>query len=74
MNLMRLLLLLALAWLVYKLVLRPWADARRMQRHAPRQVQAVRCAHCGMHVPAQDTVQRGGHAFCCDEHSRLGPR
>ncbi|MFA5530265.1 MAG: PP0621 family protein, partial [Thiohalomonadaceae bacterium] len=74
MNLMRLLLFLAIVWLVYQLVLRPWASKRRVQRRAPRQVQAVRCAHCGVHVPAQEAVQRGGRAFCCNEHSQLGPR
>jgi uncharacterized protein len=73
MNLMRVLLLLAIAWLVYQLVLKSWLRTRRVQRRASRQLRAVRCAHCGVHVPVQDAVTRGGEFYCSADHAGLGP-
>jgi uncharacterized protein len=34
----------------------------------------VRCAHCGLHLPAPDAVQSGGHLYCGAEHAAAGPR
>ncbi len=33
----------------------------------------VRCAHCGVHLPAGDAVKLGSNHFCGEAHSRLGP-
>ena len=31
----------------------------------------LRCLHCGVHVPASDSVtDASGAVFCCDEHGR----
>ncbi|MCK9529638.1 MAG: hypothetical protein M0R77_03610 [Gammaproteobacteria bacterium] len=73
MNLLRILLLIAIGWLVYQVLVRPWLGSRRLRQRAPRQVQAVRCARCGIHLPAGDAVTRDGQAYCSQEHSRLGP-
>ena len=51
--------------------------ARRQARNsakagAPAEVeQMVRCAHCGTHVPASESVSFAGVSFCCEEHRRL---
>ena len=29
----------------------------------------VRCARCGLHLPAADAVQAGGQAYCGAEHA-----
>lgn len=40
-----------------------------------RAVQTLaRCAHCGMHLTAADSEQRGGQAYCSTAHRRAGPR
>ncbi len=28
----------------------------------------VSCAHCGLHVPASESVMSGGRYYCCEEH------
>ncbi len=32
----------------------------------------LRCAHCGLHLPAADVVTDGSLAYCSDAHRRLG--
>ncbi|HRD83577.1 MAG TPA: PP0621 family protein [Rubrivivax sp.] len=35
----------------------------------------VACAHCGVHLPAQDAVtDAAGRGFCSDAHRTSGPR
>lgn len=34
----------------------------------------LRCAHCGLHLPANETVQDGTHVYCSEAHRALGPR
>ena len=29
----------------------------------------VRCAHCGLHLPAADAVQAGASTYCSAEHA-----
>ncbi len=36
-------------------------------------VQMVPCAHCGMHVPQSEAVQRDGHSYCSAAHAQRGP-
>lgn len=44
-------------------------------RARERAVEAMRaCAHCGVHVPESEALIDGAHAFCSDQHRRLGPR
>jgi uncharacterized protein len=33
----------------------------------------VRCAHCGLHLPAADASAEGSRLYCSDDHRRLGP-
>lgn len=32
----------------------------------------VSCAHCGLHVPASESIESGGRYYCSEEHRRLG--
>ena len=45
--------------------------ARAKQPTAARPVEMVACAHCGVHLPAQDALVDG--PYCSDAHRRLGP-
>jgi len=46
------------------------AKARQQQRTAASQPQAmVRCAHCGLHLPATDAIAGpGGAVYCSTAH------
>ena len=67
----RLLLLLAIAAVVYLLI-------RSFRRNAPGKdvpgpgkaaaEDMVRCAHCGVHLPKGESVQADGRDFCSVEH------
>jgi uncharacterized protein len=41
---------------------------------APLPRPMVRCAHCDLHLPADEAVQSDGRAYCTPAHARLGPR
>lgn len=50
-------------------------DAARDRPSAapPSKPQAMlRCAHCGLHLPASDVVTDGSLAYCSESHRRLG--
>lgn len=34
----------------------------------------VRCAHCGVHLPATDALQAAGRSYCGPDHAAAGPR
>lgn len=34
----------------------------------------VRCAHCGLHLPAVDALSVGAESYCGEPHRRLGPQ
>ncbi len=84
MNLLRLLIIVAVVWLLLQL----WRSARRGGRHGasgtPPQVERqaqemVRCAQCGVHLPRGEALGGEGageadHYYCCAEHQHLGPR
>ncbi|MDD2916065.1 MAG: PP0621 family protein [Gallionella sp.] len=62
----RLLLLIAIAVVIYLLV-------RSYRRNKPRQDEKiaedmVRCAHCGVHLPKGESIQANGDFFCSAAH------
>ena len=68
---LRLLLLSMAVWIAYLLV----RDALRRRRvhHTPPppQVTTVRCARCGVHLPAAQALQHvDGRHYCSPEHAR----
>ena len=34
----------------------------------------VACAHCGVHLPAADSLREGAHHYCSEGHRQLGAR
>ena len=53
-----------------------WLWRRLTQKKAPTTQQQgslpmVRCAQCGVHVPAPEAFTHNGRHFCCQEHQRL---
>ena len=45
---------------------------RRQARSRTQPTRMQRCAHCGLHIPEGEAVQRGEDYFCCREHADLG--
>lgn len=76
-------LVLLLVVVVGLYLLRGRSTARRTddgKTAAPRQppetpAPMLKCAHCGVHVPRDDSVlDAAGRAFCSDAHRLAGPR
>lgn len=39
---------------------------------APPTIAAMtRCARCGLHVPAEESIVDNARTYCCEEHRRL---
>ncbi|MDD3448209.1 MAG: PP0621 family protein [Gammaproteobacteria bacterium] len=71
MNLFRLLALAIIAWLAWRFLRRRREGPRLPARRPPAAVPAepmVRCAHCGVFVPATEALARDGQPFCCARH------
>ncbi|MBV8604710.1 MAG: hypothetical protein JO224_08525 [Pelomonas sp.] len=62
-----LLLLLGLAWLFNKF----GARKRTVTRDAPPPQAVVACAHCGLHLPADEALPGRGGPFCCAAHRNI---
>lgn len=62
-------------WKVWTASQRRIAQSRRTPpAGAPDAVESmVRCAHCGVHLPASDAVAADGRVYCSPAHRDLGP-
>jgi len=45
------------------------SDPRRAADSPP--VSMVACARCGLYLPLEESLERGGRRYCCREHLRL---
>lgn len=70
MGLVRLLLIIAIVWLVLVLARRLLDSGRRIaEQRKPRLTEnMVRCERCGLHVPESEAVRRDGHNYCSPAH------
>lgn len=54
---------LLIVWLARRLFRRPPADT------PPREEDMLRCAHCGLHIPASEAIKGpDGTPYCSEEH------
>lgn len=70
------LLLAGLVWWLWRSRQRlPSAPSRTPKPDAPpHALTMLRCVHCGMHLPAADTVaDTAGRPYCSTAHRDLGP-
>ena len=76
MGLIRLVVILIIAWLVYSLT-RRWLASLEQKRTQKKQGETshietmVSCAHCGLHIPQNEAIQAQGKYYCSDEHRQL---
>jgi len=47
---------------------------RPARRDLPAPEGMLRCAHCGVHLPASEALQLGKDAYCSPSHRDAGPR
>tara|TARA_B100000676_G_C17909443_1_gene749174 strand:- start:303 stop:557 length:255 start_codon:yes stop_codon:yes gene_type:complete len=77
MGLIRLLIIAALIYLAWRVVKNLLSQARSNDSASPRNdptgnAQAMlKCAQCGVHVPAPEAFTHNDLHFCCQEHQRL---
>jgi uncharacterized protein len=67
MILIRLLMLLLVAWIgwrIYRVLTRRALD----DPPAPPVQDMVQCAHCSVHLPRTEAVGENGEWFCCEAH------
>jgi uncharacterized protein len=64
-------LLLGLAlWGLY-LIIRHLIRQKRIEKQKPSQIKAVdsvQCAHCGLHLPRGEAIQRNDRFYCSQAH------
>jgi uncharacterized protein len=65
-------LLLAIAVIAFIAIIRG-SGARRKSRApaAPSQIMA-KCAHCGVHFPADEGISEMDKMYCCEDHHKRG--
>lgn len=64
MNLLRLLIVIALAWMAYRMLKRFLATRNRRQTRPTMVADTVRCQQCGTYVPKSSAVSLGGKWYC----------
>lgn len=73
---LRLLLIAVVVWLAVQFLRRLLNPGPRQTRRADANLppRMLPCAYCGVHVPENEAVIRGGRAFCSSEHLALEER
>ncbi len=64
--------LIAVVWWIWSKRQTP-GSARPAPKAAAEAEQMVRCAHCGVYLPASDSLAEGGDFYCCVAHKLAGP-
>ena len=73
----RFLILILAVWALIMVARRLLERPKQSKRAEPQPVaddDMVKCAHCGVHIPAAEAVRDGGSAYCSDRHRLAGKR
>lgn len=71
MNLIRLIAIAVVFWLLYRVILALISKGRRVESKQSPPLQSdtmVRCEVCGLHVPTNEALTKGGKYYCCEAH------
>ncbi len=75
-ELLRLVFVFAGIWLIIRLLKRQHAPERASPHPARNRpsggVTMLRCAQCGIYVPADEAIEANGRVFCSREHAAKG--
>jgi uncharacterized protein len=67
-QLFRIIIILLGLWLVLQIIKRALASRENHDARQPSIASMVACAHCGLHLPESESIQKDGKHFCCEEH------
>lgn len=73
MNLIRLLIIVAIIWLAYRMYqnwLTSKASVHKQQKNKPDIENMVQCSTCGVHIPEQEALKQNQQFFCCEAHKK----
>jgi uncharacterized protein len=74
-QLVRIILIAILIWLAIRLVRSAIIRYRGLtERRRPAVPRMLPCAHCGLHVPEHEAIERDGNVYCSEEHYRAAHR
>ena len=69
MGLIRLIIIVIIGWLLFRLYRRWQQRLENKQTGAGEKIDTmVKCAECGVHLPKQNALENNGQFFCCEEH------
>lgn len=76
MNLIRLIIIGLIIWLLYRAFQRM---LNKPQQQGPDKRPSishdmVKCAHCGIHIPRDEALEKDGRYYCSPEHRDSGPK
>ena len=66
----RILFLILIAVVVYWLLSSYRKKEQESEAQAGEAEDMVRCAHCGLHLPKQESIGGNGRYYCSEEHRR----
>ena len=69
MGLIRLIIIVIIGWLLFRLF-RHWQNRLANKQHGSGEKidTMVKCEECGVHLPRQNAIEDNGQFFCCEEH------
>lgn len=68
---MRILVLLAIALLIYIIITNLLRQSKREQQASEDSETMVKCDLCGLHVAEREAFKEGDQYFCCHDHLEL---
>lgn len=75
MNLIRLAIIGLVVWLLYRMFYRLFSKPTEVEQEKRPNLSRdmVKCAHCGIHIPADEALEQDGRYYCSPEHRDAGP-
>lgn len=71
MNLIRILIVIAVVWLLYQVVKGYLGGKQPATVSNAGSKRMVRCAYCDLHIPEDEALQHDGKYYCSREHLEL---
>jgi len=76
MNAIRVLLLILLGWILWRLSQRWYYDRKVTKENnthlppssTPKHDEMVRCDYCGLYLPLNEAIHSGEDRYCCEAH------
>ena len=67
-QLLRIIIILFGLWLILKIIKRALGSRENHPSTKPPIAKMAACAHCGVHLPESESIQKDEKHYCCEEH------